>query len=635
MGSQDIIVALLRGVHLVALMSVFGTLLFLDLVAPAATEGDTDETVRTRRLLLRVARASAACALFAGVAWLTAAGAVMAGTRGVAIALHALPVVALQTQFGQWVLVRLALLIAVLALPSARRLPRAVAVVLAGAAIVTQPLIGHAGAIGGGLGIELIASEALHLLAAGAWLGGLLPLFIAIRILPVEAAAAACRSFTPIGLAAVLVLAGTAIVQVAEFIGGIPGLFGTAYGHIALVKVGLFLVLLLLAALNRFVLTERIAGDGSVGARRQMRRSIAAESVLGALVVIAAGFLASGTPGTHDQPIWPFPWRPSLDAFGDPDRRRELIVALAGIVAAIVMAIASLIWRHVRWPALALSMIILAVSVPHLDLLFVAAYPTSFFSSPTEFAATAIAHGAKLYAANCVACHGADGRGDGPSAPSLPLRPADLTAEHLWAHSDGALFWFISHGFRTEDGAIAMPGFDGILSSGARWDLIDYLHAHNAGESMRSSGRWLHPLPAPLFDVTCAGGRTIDLDDLRGRVLHIVAASGDEQAESTSVANADATTIFVAPRPTASPERSACIASEPETWTAFAILLGRAPDASAHWQILVDQNAWLRAAWQRGDPGDWNDPQTLNGAIRDITVHPITGFDAAGHVHRH
>ena len=185
MGSQDIIVALLRGVHLVALMSVFGTLLFLDLVAPAATEGDTDETVRTRRLLLRVARASAACALFAGVAWLTAAGAVMAGTRGVAIALHALPVVALQTQFGQWVLVRLALLIAVLALPSARRLPRAVAVVLAGAAIVTQPLIGHAGAIGGGLGIELIASEALHLLAAGAWLGGLLPLFIAIRILPV------------------------------------------------------------------------------------------------------------------------------------------------------------------------------------------------------------------------------------------------------------------------------------------------------------------------------------------------------------------------------------------------------------------------------------------------------------------
>ena len=102
-----------------------------------------------------------------------------------------------------------------------------------------------------------------------------------------------------------------------------------------------------------------------------------------------------------------------------------------------------------------------------------------------------------------------------------------------------------------------------------------------------------------------------------------------------SVANADATTIFVEPHPTAPPERSVCIASEPETWTAFAILLGHAPNASAHWQILVDQNAWLRAAWQPGDPTDWNDPQSLDGAIRDITAHPVMGFDAVGHVHRH
>ena len=92
-----------------------------------------------------------------------------------------------------------------------------------------------------------------------------------------------------------------------------------------------------------------------------------------------------------------------------------------------------------------LAVITLALAVPHLDLLFVLAYPTSYFTSPTEFAATAIAHGAKLFAANCVACHGTEGRGDGPSAKLLPLQPADLTAEHFWAHSDGELFWFISH----------------------------------------------------------------------------------------------------------------------------------------------------------------------------------------------
>jgi putative copper export protein/mono/diheme cytochrome c family protein len=635
MGSLEIVVVLLRGVHLAALLSLFGALLFLAVVAPAATTAGNTQAIRARLLLLRLARGSAALSLLAGVAWLTAASAVIAGTRGIAMALHALPVVALQTQFGQWVLPRLGLLIAVLVLPLAKRLPRAGAIVLAGAAVAVQPLIGHAGAIGGSLGAELIASEALHLLAAGAWLGGLLPLFIAIRILPVQAAVATCRSFTPIGLSAVVVLAGTAVVQLAEFIGGVPGLFGTVYGHIALVKVGLFLLLLLLAALNRFVLTEQIDGAAPAIARRRMRCSIAVETVLGALVVFAAGFLASSTPGVHEQPVWPFAWRPSLDAFADPDLRRELIFALLAIVAAIVVAATGLIWRQARWPALALSVIILAVAVPHLDLLFVAAYPTSFFTSPTEFAATAIVHGAKLFAANCVICHGAEGRGDGPAARSLPLRPADLTAEHFWAHSDGELYWYISHGFRAEDGAVAMPGYAGVLSSGARWDLIDYMRARNAGESMRKSGQWLHPLPVPQFDAECADGRTIDLDDLHGRVLHIIAASGDELAEPASPADVDATTIVVVRRRSATPSRSWCIASEPETWTALAIILGQSPDALAGSQILVDQNAWLRAAWRPGDPGDWTRPQSLTTAIRDIAAHPIAYDATAGHAHRH
>jgi mono/diheme cytochrome c family protein/uncharacterized membrane protein len=507
--------------------------------------------------------------------------------------------------------------------------------VLAGAALAVQPLIGHAGAIGGGLGLELIASEALHLFAAGAWLGGLLPLFIAIRILPAQAAAAACRGFTPIGLSAVVVLAGTAVVQVAQFIGDMPALFGTAYGHIALVKVGLFLALLLLAALNRFVLTERLAEAAPVAARHQMRRSIAAETVLGAFVVITAGFLASSMPGVQDQPVWPFPWRPSLDAFADVDLRRELMFALAAIGGAIVMTAIALIWRMARWPALALSVITLAVAMPHLDLLFVAAYPTSFFSSPTEFAATSIVHGAKLFAANCVTCHGAEGRGDGSAAQSLPLRPADLTAEHFWAHSDGELYWYISNGFRAEDGAVAMPGFSGVLSSGARWDLIDYLHAHNAGESMRKSGRWLHPLPVPQFDAECADGKHIDLDDLHGRVLRIAATSGDELAEPASLADSDATTIIVARHPGAAPNRSVCVASEPETWTALAIIVGQSPDALAGSQVLIDRNAWLRAAWRPGDPDDWTNPQSLTTAIRNIDTHPIASDATSGHAHRH
>ena len=45
-------------------------------------------------------------------------------------------------------------------------------------------MLGHAGALGNGVGTHAGLSEILHLLAAGARLGGLLPLFIAIGTLP-------------------------------------------------------------------------------------------------------------------------------------------------------------------------------------------------------------------------------------------------------------------------------------------------------------------------------------------------------------------------------------------------------------------------------------------------------------------
>ena len=140
--------------------------------------------------------------------------------------------------------------------------------------------------------------------------------------------------------------------------------------------------------------------------------------------------------------------------FDEPDLRSEVIVALFALGAGVVIAIGGLTWHRVRWPALALAVIIVALAIPHLDLLFVAAYPTSFFTSPTEFAATAIVHGGKLYAASCAGCHGSEGRGDGPVAKLRPVVPADLTAEHLWAHSDGELFWYISHGFEAPEGGV-------------------------------------------------------------------------------------------------------------------------------------------------------------------------------------
>ena len=635
MNTSEIIVASLRGGHVAALVSLFGTLVFLVLIAPATMKEAAEGAHRFRFSLLGLACASTACALIIAIGWLLVEAAVIAGADSVLSTLQALPVVAWRTQFGRWMLLRCALLLTVLPMLRLRRTGLILAVFLAGLALAIQPMIGHAGAIGGRVGDALIISEVMHLWAAGAWLGGLLPLFITIAILPHSAAATACRSFTPVGLSAIVMLGGTAVVQVAEFMGGLPGLFGTAYGQIALVKLGLFVVLLALAALNRLALTDRLAGPAPDAAQRQMRASIAIEAVLGALVVAVAGFLASHMPSTHEQPVWPFAWRPSLSAFDEPDLRAEVIAVVFAMGVTVVIAIATVIWRKVRWPGLALAALILVVAIPHLDLFLVKAYPTSFFTSPTEFAATAIAHGAKLYMANCAACHGNEGHGDGPAAKSFSVSPADLTADHLWAHSDGELFWYISHGFQASKGGMAMPSFEAALSSEARWDLIDYLRAHNAGESMRTIGKWSHPVSVPQFDATCGNGRSIDLDDLRGRVLRIIAVSGAEATILVPPASTGITTIILTGKQTTRSDQTACVASEPEAWPAFAILLGVSGDALAGKQVLVDQNGWLRAQWQPGDPGNWTNPQVLATVVRDIAAHPIAADTGGGHAHHH
>jgi hypothetical protein len=85
----------------------------------------------------------------------------------------------------------------------------------------------------------------------------------------------------------------------------------------------------------------------------------------------------------------------------------------------------------------------------------------------------------------------------------------------------------------------------------------------------------------------------------------------------------------------AATDPAACVTSEPETWTAFAILSGVPDDALAGEQVLVDQNHWLRARWRPGDPGDWNDPQAFASVVADLAAHPIAADAGGGHAHHH
>lgn len=48
-------------------------------------------------------------------------------------------------------------------------------------------------------------------------------------------------------------------------------------------------------------------------------------------------------------------------------------------------------------------------------------------TTPGEQAMPGVAEGAAFFAENCVACHGDDGRGEGPQATELAKKPDDLT----------------------------------------------------------------------------------------------------------------------------------------------------------------------------------------------------------------
>jgi len=95
-------------------------------------------------------------------------------------------------------------------------------------------------------------------------------------------------------------------------------------------------------------------------------------------------------------------------------------------------------------------------------------------SDPLPASRDVIAAGETLYQANCAACHGSGGTGDGPAAAGMSPPPANLrwTVQRPIA-SDGYLMWAISDG-----GAqlgTGMPAFAGTLSDKDRWRIIRYL----------------------------------------------------------------------------------------------------------------------------------------------------------------
>ena len=311
----------------------------------AAVAGRLSRLIGTLHPLLWAAIAGE---LASGTLWFALQAAAISGrTVGAVTAGDILGTVLWQTQFGHVMLIRLILAAAfvvclvllhrVRTLSSQIRLLQA-ASVTAGAGFVALAWAGHAAATPG---ILHLAGDAIHLLAAGLWLGGLVALaaFLAVTGDKADGAwlailAAGTRRFSLLGMTAVGALLLTGIINSWFLVGTIPALVGTDYGHLLLVKIALFAVMVLLAAVNRGRLTPRIASSkthraagGALSAVRALRRNALLEAAIGAGVLVIVSALGAVPPGLHDQPWWPFSYRLSTEAMALPEVRDEIVVA--------------------------------------------------------------------------------------------------------------------------------------------------------------------------------------------------------------------------------------------------------------------------------------------------------------------
>jgi len=122
---------------------------------------------------------------------------------------------------------------------------------------------------------------------------------------------------------------------------------------------------------------------------------------------------------------------------------------------------------------------------------------TQIAPRPATTAGT-VTKGKQVYDANCVQCHGAEGKGDGYGAPFLVPSPRDFTSAQFKFRTtasgllptDDDLFRTISRG---ADGT-GMPPWKYLLSDEDRWALVDYVKTF---DPRFAAARNLAPMPLP------------------------------------------------------------------------------------------------------------------------------------------
>ncbi|MDA9436460.1 hypothetical protein XH88_32645 [Bradyrhizobium sp. CCBAU 51627] len=294
-----------RAVHFAATAIVVGDVVFRSVIAAPPPRAEAGVVASRVIPTLRVAWFSLGIAVISAGLWLMLQASSMSGMPfDQASSSDVLSTVINETQFGQVIAVRLGLAICLtvcLAFDTrviARWPEFAAALAFAGSLAWS----GHAGATIGETGYVHVAADALHLIAAAAWIGGLASLILFLR--------ACCRSkavslashvvgrFSIIGLMCVGTLLFTGVINTVILVGSVHALIVTDYGRLLVLKLALFSLMLMFALINRLVLTPRLSSfrNGAVG---WLTCNSTAELVLGLIILAVVGILGTMHPAIH------------------------------------------------------------------------------------------------------------------------------------------------------------------------------------------------------------------------------------------------------------------------------------------------------------------------------------------------
>jgi putative copper resistance protein D len=296
-----------RFIHYSATLLLFGLTLFPAYTFPVVGKRPLEST---SQWLKQAAKWVAMAALVSALLMFAFVTANMTGTLSSLVDSSSVWSVLTDTSFGRVSMFRFALIIIILIVAAKSvRTPDWKLIWLSALFLATLAGVGHT-QVEEGLSYAVhVVADVIHLLAASAWLGGLIPLGLVIwRSVHVHSTSAtkeaeeAAIHFSGVGYVAVAALISSGIINSWFLVGSIDHLLNTIYGKLLLAKLLLFACMLLLAAANRFWIVPGVSAGASSGGGREMlhrlRQHVLAEQALGVMVLLVVSILGTMQPGT-------------------------------------------------------------------------------------------------------------------------------------------------------------------------------------------------------------------------------------------------------------------------------------------------------------------------------------------------